>query len=101
VIARKKSASQGPITGVAPQLDPGAWRAPGRAARKRVGIGLVGFGWLGQAHTRPMQRIRTLFPERGFDPELVICSDTVSSNGQVSRARESVAGPTHARAANA
>ena len=40
-------------------------------------MGLIGFGWLGQAHSRSMQRIKTLFPEREFDPELVICSDTV------------------------
>ena len=46
-------------------------------ARRRIGVGLIGFGWLGQAHSRSMQRIRTLFPEREFDPELVICSDTV------------------------
>jgi predicted dehydrogenase len=51
--------------------------APSRAARRRIGIGLVGFGWLGQAHSRSMQRIRTLFAEREFDPELVIVSDTV------------------------
>jgi predicted dehydrogenase len=44
--------------------------------RSRIGIGLIGFGWLGQAHSRSMQRIRTLFPEREFEPELVICSDT-------------------------
>jgi predicted dehydrogenase len=47
------------------------------AARQQIGIGLVGFGWLGQAHSRSFQRIRTHFPERGFDPELVVCSDTV------------------------
>jgi predicted dehydrogenase len=47
------------------------------AARRRVGVGLIGFGWLGQAHSRSMQRIKTLFGEREFDPELVICSDTV------------------------
>jgi predicted dehydrogenase len=46
-------------------------------ARQRIGIGLVGFGWLGQAHSRSFQRIRMHFPERGFDPELVVCSDTV------------------------
>jgi predicted dehydrogenase len=40
-------------------------------------VGLIGFGWLGQAHSRSMQRIRTLFPGREFDPELVICSDNV------------------------
>jgi predicted dehydrogenase len=47
------------------------------AARRRIGMGLIGFGWLGQAHSRSMQRIRTLFGEREFDPELVICSDSV------------------------
>jgi predicted dehydrogenase len=50
----------------------------GRArARPRIGVGLIGFGWLGQAHSRSMQRIRTLFPEREFDPVLVAVSDAV------------------------
>jgi predicted dehydrogenase len=56
-------------------LEHGGGRRRARA-RKRVGIGLIGFGWLGQAHSRSMLRIPTLFRERGFDPELVICSDT-------------------------
>ena len=47
------------------------------AARRRIGVGLIGFGWLGQAHSRSMQRVKTLFGGREFDPELVICSDTV------------------------
>ena len=46
-------------------------------ARRRIGVGVIGFGWLGQAHSRSLQRIGTLFPERGFDAELVICSDPV------------------------
>jgi predicted dehydrogenase len=48
-----------------------------RGRRGILGIGLIGFGWLGQAHSRSMQRIRMLFPEREFDPELVICSDVL------------------------
>jgi predicted dehydrogenase len=44
--------------------------------RRRIGIGVIGFGWLGQAHSRSMLRIPTLFPERDFDPELVVCGDT-------------------------
>jgi len=46
--------------------------------RKRIGIGVVGFGWMGQAHTRSYLRIPTLFPERTFDPELVMVSDTLA-----------------------
>jgi predicted dehydrogenase len=52
--------------------------APGRPgrARHRIGVGVIGFGWLGQAHSRSMLRIPTLFGDRAFDPELVICADT-------------------------
>jgi len=46
--------------------------------RARVGIGVIGFGWMGEAHTRSYLRIPTLFPERTFDPELVIISDNLA-----------------------
>jgi predicted dehydrogenase len=51
-------------------------------ARQRIGVGLVGFGWLGQAHSRSLARLRTLFEERGFDPVLAACSDTVPARVQ-------------------
>jgi predicted dehydrogenase len=59
-------------------VSPAATPAPAStgSARRRLGVGLVGFGWLGQAHSRSLRRIPTLFPDRGFDAELVICSDT-------------------------
>src|SRR3954463_8871336 len=50
--------------------------ATGRA-RKRIGVGVIGFGWLGQAHSRSLARIPTLFAEREFTPELVIFADTL------------------------
>ncbi|HEY2219757.1 MAG TPA: Gfo/Idh/MocA family oxidoreductase [Gaiellaceae bacterium] len=46
---------------------------------RRVGIGVVGFGWMGQAHSRSYARIPSLFPDRGGDPELVVCSDVVEA----------------------
>jgi predicted dehydrogenase len=49
----------------------------GHSPRTRIGVGLIGFGWLGQAHSRSVRRIPTLFADRGFDAELVICADTV------------------------
>jgi predicted dehydrogenase len=58
-----------PVTSAAP--------ATAGAARRRIGIGVIGFGWLGQAHSRSLARVRTLFAERAFEPELVICSDAV------------------------
>jgi len=45
--------------------------------RRHIGIAVIGFGWMGQAHTRSCLRIPTLFPERDYDPELVILSDNV------------------------
>jgi len=46
-------------------------------ARRRIGVGVIGFGWLGQAHTRSLLRIPTLFENRAFDAELVACSDAL------------------------
>ncbi|MDG1391691.1 MAG: Gfo/Idh/MocA family oxidoreductase, partial [Ilumatobacter sp.] len=45
--------------------------------RKKIGVAVIGFGWMGQAHTRSYLRIPTLFPERDYDPELVIISDNL------------------------
>ena len=50
--------------------------------RRRLGIGVVGFGWMGQAHSRSAARIASLFPEREFDVELVICGDNVAARRQ-------------------
>jgi predicted dehydrogenase len=51
--------------------------APSGRARRRLGIGVIGFGWLGQAHSRSLQRIPTLFEDRAYEPRLVACSDAV------------------------
>jgi predicted dehydrogenase len=55
---------------------PGAGTAT-RDARRRIGVGVIGFGWLGQAHSRSLLRIPTLFGDRAFDAELVVCGDTL------------------------
>ena len=44
---------------------------------KKLGIGVVGFGWMGQTHSRSYRRIPMHFPERAFEPELVVCADVV------------------------
>jgi predicted dehydrogenase len=44
---------------------------------RRIGVGVIGFGWLGQAHSRSLARIPTLFADREFQPELVVCADNV------------------------
>jgi len=57
-------------------VQPGGAPATTGRARRRIGVAVIGFGWLGQAHSRSMLRIPTLFADREFDPELVICADT-------------------------
>jgi predicted dehydrogenase len=47
--------------------------------RPTIGIGVIGFGWMGQAHSRSCLRIPTLFPERTYEPRLVICADNVAA----------------------
>lgn len=43
---------------------------------KRIGIAVLGLGWMGQAHSRSVLRIPSLFPDRSCDPRLVVCADT-------------------------
>ena len=48
-------------------------------ARRRLGIRVVGFGWMGQAHARSAARLASLFPERCFDTDLVVCGDPLAA----------------------
>jgi predicted dehydrogenase len=43
----------------------------------RLGIGVIGFGWMGQAHSRGCRRAPAHFPDRGYQPDLVVASDTL------------------------
>lgn len=52
-----------------------------------VGIAVIGFGWMGQAHSRSYARIPTLFPRghdgqrnRLADPRLVVCCDPIDTH---------------------
>jgi predicted dehydrogenase len=50
--------------------------------RRRLGVGVVGIGWMGEAHSRSMRRIPMLFDDRDFDPDLVICSELDSRRAE-------------------
>ncbi len=45
------------------------------AARRRIGVAVLGLGWMGQAHSRSILRMASLFGDRTFQPELVVCAD--------------------------
>ncbi len=48
-------------------------------SRTRIGVAVLGLGWMGQAHSRSAARIPSLFPDRRVDPELVVCADIDAS----------------------
>lgn len=45
--------------------------------RRRLGVGVCGLGWMGQAHSRSFRRIPALFADRTYEPDLVVCADPV------------------------
>lgn len=51
-----------------------------------VRIGLIGFGWMGQAHSRAYRNIPVYFPDRSINPRLVAVADTVEE--RVAHARD-------------
>ncbi len=60
---------------------------------KTIGIAVIGFGWMGQAHSRSYHRIPTLFPvgddplrNRLANPRLVVCCDTIEAKGHEAEA---------------
>ena len=64
---------------------PGA--ADHRRMRPRVGIAVIGFGWMGQAHSRSYLRLPTLFDGLAAAPELVVCADNVEARREQAVAR--------------
>ncbi len=45
---------------------------------RSLGIGVIGFGWMGQAHSRGCRRAPSYFPDRAYQPELVVVGDTLA-----------------------
>ena len=46
---------------------------------KNIGIAVIGFGWMGKAHSRSYFRIPTLFSDRKANARLVYCVDPMES----------------------
>ena len=46
--------------------------------KPQIRIAVLGLGWMGQAHSRSARRIPSHFPQRSFDPHLVVCADPLA-----------------------
>ena len=51
--------------------------------RRQLGIAVVGLGWMGQAHSRSVMRIPSLFGERCYTPSLVVCAESMTERHQL------------------
>lgn len=52
---------------------------------KRIGIAVIGMGWMGTLHSQSYRQIPDRFPESDILPELVVCSDEVESRAQAAQ----------------
>lgn len=50
-----------------------------------IRIGLIGFGWMGQAHSRSYRNIPVYFPESGIRPRLVVVADNVAGRVELAQ----------------
>jgi len=51
-----------------------------------LGIGVIGMGWMGQAHSRAYRNLADRFADSGIRPQLVICADDVAARAQSAQA---------------
>ncbi len=54
---------------------------------RTIGIGVIGMGWMGQAHSRAYNQIKDRFFDADFRPRLVICADNVEARAKESQGR--------------
>lgn len=54
---------------------------------RTIGIGVIGMGWMGEAHSRAYRSIPDRFPESGVRPRLIVCADPIESRARKARER--------------
>ena len=52
-----------------------------------VGIGVVGMGWMGEAHSRAYRLVSDRFVERGISARLVVCADADEVRASAAKSR--------------
>lgn len=54
---------------------------------RRIGVAVVGFGWMGEVHTRAYARVRHHFPHLDLAPQLVAVADEVDGRAEAACAQ--------------
>ena len=52
---------------------------------KTVGVGVIGMGWMGQAHSRAYKAVQQRYPESPIQANLVICADDVETRAEATK----------------
>jgi predicted dehydrogenase len=55
--------------------------------RRTIGIGVIGMGWMGEAHSRSYRLVGDRFHDRGIDARLVACADPDMGRAEAGRER--------------
>jgi predicted dehydrogenase len=55
--------------------------------RRTIGIGVIGMGWMGEAHSRSYRLVGDRFHDRGIDARLVACADADAGRAEAARER--------------
>lgn len=50
--------------------------------KKPINIGVIGMGWMGQVHSRSYGLVPQRFPDAGFEPRFLICSDNIAERAE-------------------
>jgi predicted dehydrogenase len=56
-------------------------------SRRTIGVGVIGMGWMGDAHSRAYRLVADRFRERGVDARLVACADVEARRAEAARDR--------------
>ncbi len=51
-----------------------------------IGIGVIGMGWMGQAHSRAYRNLPDRFQQSGIRPQLIICGDEAAERARSAQA---------------
>jgi predicted dehydrogenase len=54
---------------------------------QRIGIGVIGMGWMGETHSRSYRQVLERFHDSPLEPRLVICSDNIESRARDAQRR--------------
>jgi predicted dehydrogenase len=64
------------------------------SARRPLGVGIAGFGWMGRVHTQAYSRVLHHFPQLTVAPQLVAVADAVPGRAEEAAAQFGFARPT-------